>query len=179
MKRTHLSATIFICVCCLMSCTQLVHHSDPFYNYGYGDPDFPGTHFPLIKPYEVERWDTHSPWRVDLMPDSPHVYIPSSNQYYPYTYIEELEKFAVNNGVIMAYSAYVDKQADPYIQNNFYHWFVIVPNKKGGASGFHTEDEFNQYIQTLDIQNPDWQTPDAAYKKFVQTGCLDWIPDCK
>jgi hypothetical protein len=55
---------------------------------------------------------------------------------------------------------------------------VSVPDKNI-AKGFHTKDEFDQYIQTFGIRNPDWQTPDEAYKKFAQTGCLDWIPDCK
>jgi hypothetical protein len=84
----------------------------------------------------------------------------------------------VKNGVIMAYSPYVDKQADAYIQNNFYHWFVIVPSKNI-TGGFHTEAEFDQYIQTLGVQTPDWQTPDQAFDKYEQTGCLDWIPHCK
>ena len=54
----------------------------------------------------------------------------------------------------------------------------MVPTKNI-TKGFHTEDEFRQYIQTLGIQDPDWQTPDAAFAKYAQTGCLDWIPDCK
>ncbi|GER79654.1 MAG: hypothetical protein D8M55_04825 [Chloroflexi bacterium] len=92
--------------------------------------------------------------------------------------IEELEKFAVKDGVLMAYSAYVDKEADAYIQENYYHWFVLVPDKKI-AEGFQTEDEFREYIQTLGIQDPSWQTPNEAFDKFIETGCLDWIPDCK
>ena len=76
----------------------------------------------------------------------------------------------------MAYSAYVDKDSDAYIQENYYHWFVVIPEKKI-SEGFHTEDEFRQYIQTLGIQDPDWQTPDEAYEQFRRTGCLEWIPD--
>ena len=78
----------------------------------------------------------------------------------------------------MAYSTYVDTGAPDYIQDNYYHWFVLIPAKEIGE-GFHAEDEFREYIQTLGIQNPDWQTPDEAYKKFKETGCLEWIPDCK
>ena len=111
--------------------------------------------------------------------DTIWVQIPNSNNAdYGYSGVVELERFAVKNGVIMAYSSYVDKQADAYIQNDYYHWFVIVPSKDI-TEGFYTGNEFDQYIQTLGIQNPDWQTPDEAYKKFAQTGCLDWIPDCK
>ncbi len=119
-----------------------------------------------------------SPWELGL---GNHilVQIPNSNNaYYAYSLVEELEKIAVKNGVIMAYSSYVDKQAGAHIQNNYYHWFVTIPDKNI-TKGLHTEDEFNQYIQTVGIQNPDWQTPDEAYKKFAETGCLDWIPDCK
>ena len=79
------------------------------------------------------------------------VSIPNSQEVYAYG-IEELEKFAVQNGVIMAYSSYVDKEAVAYIQENYYHWFVIIPEKEI-AEGFHTEDEFNQYIQTLGSKN--------------------------
>ena len=112
------------------------------------------------------------------MSSGPFVSEPNSQEYYGYTHIKELEKFAVKNGVIMAYSSYVDTQASAYIQNNYYHWFIIIPNKNGGVVGFHTEDEFDQYIQTLGIQDPDWQTPEEAFETFVETGCLEWIPDC-
>jgi hypothetical protein len=54
----------------------------------------------------------------------------------------------------------------------------MVPSKNITV-GFHTEDEFDQYIQTLGVQNPEWQTPDEAFKKFAETGCLEWIPDCQ
>jgi hypothetical protein len=98
------------------------------------------------------------------------------NVFYPYD-IEELEKFAVENGVIMAYSAYIDTEADAYIQDNYYHWFVLIPNQEI-AEGFHTEAEFREYIQTLGIQNLNWHTPDEAYEQFSKTGCLEWFPDC-
>jgi len=78
----------------------------------------------------------------------------------------------------MAYSPYVDKHADDYIQDNYYHWFVMVMDKYI-TQGFHTEAEFRAYIQTLGIQDPDWQTPDEAFKQFLDTGCLAWFPDCK
>lgn len=156
---------------------QPVQHTDPFYNINHND--YPLLHLPLIKPIEAKRFDGSTPWGVFLT-YGPSVRIPDKQEviYYGYN-IEELEKFAVSNGVIMAYSAYLDKKADAYIQNNYYHWFVIVPEKKI-AEGFHTEDEFHQYIQALGIQELDWQTPDEAYAEFRDTGgCLDWIPDCK
>ena len=97
---------------------------------------------------------------------------------YGYSHVKELEKFAVKDGVILAYSAYVDQQADAYVLNNFYHWFVMIASKNI-TKGFHTEEEFREYIKTLGIQDPDWQMPDEAYEQFRNTGCLEWIPDCK
>jgi len=176
MKKTAFCLIFLLNISYLASCTWFVRHSDPFYNYN--DNDFPREHLPLINPIEATRKNSSSPWNVSLMPYGPWVPIPNSDADYPYSHIDELEKFAVKNGLIMAYSSYVDTQADTYIQDNYYHWFVIIPNKKGGVVGFHTEDEFSQYIQTLGIQNPDWQTPNEAFETFAETGCLVWIPDC-
>jgi hypothetical protein len=158
----------------VQSTVPLVQHADPFYNLN--DNDYPLLHLPLIKPIEVERQDGRTPWGV-FLPHGPWVSVPNSQEAYGYN-IEELEKIAVSNGIIMAYSAYVDKDANVYIQDNYYHWFVMIP-EKDIAEGFHTEDGFLQYIHALEIQSPDWQTPDEAYKQFEQTGCLEWIPDCK
>jgi hypothetical protein len=139
----------------------------------------------LIKPIKATREGSFSPWYLGLG-YTISVEIPNSNNvYYDYDVVKELEKIAVKNDVVMAYSSYVDKETgaytdketDAYIRDNYYHWIVIVPDKEI-AKGFHTEDEFREYIQTLGIQNPDWQTPDEAYDKFIQTGCLEWIPDC-
>jgi len=157
-----------------------IQHADPFYNIN--DNDYPLLHLPLIKPIEAIHQDGSSPWDLELL-NILWIKLPKSQEqevtaYYGYNPVKELEKFAVKDGVIMAYSAYVDQQADPYIRNDFYHWFVMVPSKNI-TKGFHIEDEFRQYIQSLGVQDPDWQTPDEAYKQFSRTGCLKWIPDCK
>ena len=182
MKNTVFYLVLFLSLSYVTSCAPPaqptnppVQHADPFYNFN--DDDYPLIHLPLIKPFKAERLDDASSlWSVFSI-YGPYVSVPNSQEVYMYG-IQELEKFAVQNGVIMAYSAYVNKEAVAYIQENYYHWFVLIPGKKI-AEGFHTEDEFNQYIQTLGIQEPDWQTPDEAYERFEQTGCLDWIPDCK
>ena len=176
MKKTVFYLTLVLSISCLTSCAPFVHHADPFYDFN--DNDFPRNYLPLLNPFEATRKNSSSPWSVSLLPYGPWVHIPNSDADYPYSRVQKLEKISVKNGVIMAYSSYVDKQIDAYIQDNYYHWFVIVPDKKI-VRGFHTEDEFNQFIQTLGIQGPDWQTPDEAFKKFSETGCLDWIPDCK
>jgi hypothetical protein len=175
MKKISFYLIVLLSASYLTSCSPPVRHADPFYNNN-GD-DFPRNHLPLINPIEATRERSSSPWILGL--GNPiWIQIPNSNNaYYGYSRVMGLEKFAVKNGVIMAYSAYVDQQADSYIQDNYYHWFVMIPDKKI-AIGFHTEDEFLQHIQTLGIQNPDWQTPDEAFDIFADTGCLDWIPDC-
>jgi hypothetical protein len=159
----------------LAGCAHIVHHSDPFYNFKGGD--FPRDYLPLIDPIEATRENSSSPWDLELA-NVLWIPLPNSQVVYPYAHLKELDKIAVKNGVIMAYSSYVNKLADAYILNDYYHWFVMVPSKKN-TKGFHTENEFRQYIQTLGVQNPDWQKPDEAFDKFAQTGCLDWIPDCK
>ena len=171
---------ILLSISYMTGCSPFVHHTDPFYNFN--DNDFPRDYLPLINPIEATRERPSSPWSLGLG-NTLWIDLPKSNsqdiqEVYGYSQIVELQKFAVKSGVVMAYSSSLDMQADAYIQNGFYYWFVMVPSKNITV-GFHTEDEFNQYIQTLDVQNPEWQTPDAAFKKFVETGCLEWIPDCK
>jgi hypothetical protein len=165
----------------LTSCTPLVHHADKFYDYN--DSDYPRDHLPLINPVEATRERSSSPWNLKLISDI-SIDLPNSKEVYgilfvyTYDHVKELNKFAIENGVIMAYSSYVDKDADPYILNNYYHWFVLVLSDNS-TKGFHTEDEFLRYIQTLGIQDPDWKTPDESFNKFMETrGCLEWIPDC-
>ncbi len=158
----------------LTSCRAHNKHDDPFYNINDG---FDPRRIPLIKPIELNLMTTTGLWDLDLQPC---IYIEdpnNQNPYYLYGYIHELEKFSVKNGTIMAYSSYIDEDADAYIQDNYYHWFVMVPGQET-TKGFHTESEFFQYIQSLGIEEPNWQTPDEVYKQFKKTGCLEWIPDC-
>ncbi|MBI1793412.1 MAG: hypothetical protein HYR70_04390 [Chloroflexi bacterium] len=181
MKKTVFCIMILLSVSFLTSCGPAGHYSDPFYNFyqNYKDDEYaPAVRLPIIKPITATRDRSSSPWDLGIGNTTIWIQIPNSDAEYPYSSVVELEKFSVQNGVIMAYSSYVDKQANAYIQNNYYHWFVIVPGKNI-TKGFQAEDEFDQYIQTLGIQNPDWQTPDEAFDKYFQTGCLDWIPDCK
>jgi len=159
----------------LTSCTPIAHHADPFYNFD----DITHNRIPLIKPIEANRLNSSSPWSIELHPAIWIVNYPNSQEVdHLYAHVNELEKYAVKNSVIMVYSSYVDKKANAYIQDNYYHWFVIVP-KKEITKGFHTEGDFREYIQTLGVQDPDWQTPSVTFKQFRKTGCLDWFPDCK
>jgi len=171
---------ILLSNCFLPSCSPKIQHADSFYNYN--DSDFPKDHLPVIDPVEATRDGPNSSWNLELL-NSLHIDLPKSQEQevrkvYIYSRVAELEKFVVKDGAIMAYSGHVNQQADAYIRENFYHWFVMIPGEDI-TKGFHTEDEFNRYIETIGIQDPDWQTPDDAFDTFLKTGCLDWFPDCK
>lgn len=175
MKKTVLFLMLILSISYLVSCTSRIQHADSFYNYT--DDGWSARHIPLIEPLEATGLPPKYPWGI-FIDYGLWVSIPNEQGlvFYPYG-IEELEKFAVKNDVIMAYSAYVDVEADPFIRDNYYHWFVLIPDQEI-AEGFHTEAEFLEYLQTLGIQDPDWQTPDEAYKQYKRTGCLAWFPDC-
>jgi hypothetical protein len=175
MKKIAFFFLFFISICSLTNCSSRVKHADPFYNV---EQPFSIPRIPLIEPTEVEYLESFYHWRIFIDYDiSVRVPTRPGNVFYIYDGVNELEKFAVENGVIMAYSAYVDTEADAYIQDNFYHWFVLIPDQEI-AEGFQTEAEFREYIQSLGIQDPDWRTPDEARKQFLRTGCLEWFPDC-
>ena len=180
MTNKPLFLMILLSICFLPSCTPKIQHADSFYNYN--ESDFPRDHLPVLNPVEATRDGPNSSWNLKLL-NSLHIDMPKSQEQevqkvYIYSRVAELEKFAVKDGVIMAYSGHVNQLADAYIRENFYHWFVMIPGEDI-TKGFHTEDEFNHYIGTFGIQDPDWQTPDDAFDMFLKTGCLDWFPDCK
>jgi len=170
MKKTAFYLIFLLSLGYVTGCTP--QHADRFYNYD----DFSLNRIPLIKPIEVERVRSSEPWRI-FVDYGIWVSVPNSQEAYVYN-IEELEKFAVKNRVIMAYSPYVNEKANAYIRDNYYHWFVIVPDKET-AKGFQTEDEFRAYIQSLGVQDPDWHIPDETFQQFRRTNCLEWIPDCE
>ena len=177
MQKTAFYLMLFLSISYLTSCTSRVQHADPFYNFT-DDYGWTIKHIPLIEPIEVTGVLGEYPWAVSI-DYGLWVSIPNDQGLVFYAYgIDELEKFAVENDVILAYSEYVDVDADAYIRDNYFHWFVLVPDQEF-AEGFHTEAEFLAYIQTLDIQDPNWQTPDEAYQQFKRTGCLAWFPDCE
>ena len=171
MKKLTCCISITLAALYLSACNSRVQHQDAFYN-DLGD--FPYLKVPLIKPFYISRPSSNSPWRSNLE----GLLWASQDYSYGYYYVEDVRKLSVENGIIMAYSPYVDGQADPSIQENYYHWFVVVPDKNI-AAGFKNEEPFLEYIQKLGIQRSNWRAPDDLYREIEQTGCLDWIPDCK
>jgi hypothetical protein len=77
----------------------------------------------------------------------------------------------------MVYATY-PQEVDTDVGQKVLYWFVIVPDKKI-ETGFEMEAEFLSYIQTYGIEQPQWIEPESTYEQFAETGCLEWIPDCK
>jgi hypothetical protein len=153
----------------IIACSTTTRHysDDPFYS-SVGDWD--STRFPLIKPYEVASPDGNK-WGVHLEA------LKSAKGMYWYSDIREPQKIAVMNGVILVYTQYKPDE-DEMMGQKVLYWFVIIPDKKI-ETGFDNEDDFLKYIQEYGIKEPSWEDPKSIFQRFYETGCLDWIPDCK
>ena len=143
---------------CRSSSPKKVRHSDPFYN-DTGEGKF--LVVPLIKPYSIVMdensslgWMLHYLEKPQLIDDKLYLSIP------------DVEKIAVEKGVIMVYAP-----------NYPWYWVVIIPAQKI-EEGFEHEEDFLSYIHQFGIEEPNWVDPLDAFRQFERTGCLDWIPDC-
>lgn len=121
MKKKLFYLMVFFSIGFLSSCAPIVHHADPFYDLN--GSDYPRGHIPLINPVQATRDIHSSSWNLELL-NSLHIDLPKSQEQevrkvYIYSRIAELDKFAVEDGVILAYSDHVNQQADEYIQKNF------------------------------------------------------------
>jgi hypothetical protein len=115
--------------------------------------------------------DEEYSWQMPLLAN------PSSKSTYYYSNLHDIRKLAVEKGIIMLYTPYVERNIDTSIGQKIYHWFVIMPTSNI-EEGFENESAFLDYIQQFEIQEPNWLDPSKTYEQFFQTGCLDWIPDC-
>lgn len=170
MKKITLLFIVFSMCLPLLSCNSRTTSDDPFYNYS---GEYSHYRFPLIKPYYADQLDGNSPWILTLF----RLWAPPPHDDYSYWNVYSLQQLAVQNGVIMAYSPYIDEQANESLQEYYYHWFVIIPDKNL-EMGFDNEEAFLDYIQELGITEPEWRKPEDVFKQFEQTGCLSWIPGC-
>lgn len=145
----------------------------PFYTDLGGD----AMRIPLVKPYEIVKIDREKVgwwtlgWSMNL-----HV-LPSEKEIYYYSAIHDIKKIAIEDEIILIYTNY-QQEIDKDVGQKVLNWFVIVP-AQNIETGFDREAEFLNYIQTYGIQKPNWIEPDVAYKQFVKTRCLEWIPNCK
>lgn len=153
----------------------IMSDSAPFYKK-IGDSD--ARFLPLVDPYKAvkpfgESGDVYG-WYIDVISNE------RERKMSIYTQISRVEKVAVDNGIIMAYSSeIVDlSEQEKGAGLKALHWFVIIPSQQI-ETGFESEKEFLIYVHALGIKNPIWLGTDEAFQKFKNTGCLDWISDCK
>jgi len=140
---------------------------DSFYRDG---SEFDHLRFPLIKPYYAIHITDEAGWQIPLEG------VPSSRDFYYYLSLHDVQKIAVEKGVIMVYTPYKELVEESVGQKVLY-WFVFVPGQNI-EMGFDNEEDFLAYIQQYSIQQPSWRTPDDILKEYDETWCLDWIPTC-
>ncbi len=149
-----------------MSCFVPKNNPDEFYSawVDWGSP-----RFPLIKPYAAFYVSENAKWSINLL-------VPRSRELNHYLNITEIEKVAVNKDVIIVYTSHSQKTGpnDPLIT---LYWFVIIPNQEI-ERGFDNETDFIEFIAKYGIEDVKWETPDDINRRFLDTGCLDWIPGC-
>ena len=77
----------------------------------------------------------------------------------------------------MIFTPYVEKNIDISAGQKIYHWFIIIPDLNI-EEGFDDQSKFQNYLLKHSIDEPLWLIPKEVYENFIQTGCLDWIPNC-
>jgi hypothetical protein len=163
-----MSFCILLFVLIITGCSNSTKkHTDPFY-------DNPGTYdslrLPLINPYYLVQIDKQHGWQMPLKGN-----LPQEQYYYNLGDLLDIQQIAVESDVIMVYTPYLRKLDTNQANLN---WFVVIPKNKNFEIGFSNENDFLIYIKNLGIDLPKWIVPDIAYKEFLDTNCLNWIPDC-
>lgn len=150
------------------------HEDEDFFYEDTGGWD--AMRLPLIYPYEMLKLDQALEinqklgWSVNLN-------VPPKKKDLYYYNIHGIREIAVENQVIMIYSSYTEG-VDELAGEKVLSWFIIVPDEEI-ETGFASKEEFLGFVQNYGIQQPDWVLADMAFERFVTTGCLDWIPNCK
>jgi hypothetical protein len=137
-------------------------NTDSFYIEVSG---FDWSRFPLIKPYEILTLDRGDEWTLGFR----------SKEVWFNTSVANVRKVDVKEALIFAYGS------DSTFLNNhkvYEAWFVINQKTKK-EKGFATETEFLTYLKRKGIDKPQWHEVNVAYRQFLNTYCLDWIPGCK
>lgn len=159
------SLVIFAIVMCFQTACSF---QESFYQKGSG---WDYVRFPLLEPYYAIYISDEYKWEISLQDG-----LPSRNFKY-FSAILDVEKIAVDRGVIMVYTPYSESIYVSPTQEKELHWFVLVPGQ--AELGFETEEEFVTQIMKYDLGQPSWQEPISILQTYDQTGCLDWIPECK
>jgi hypothetical protein len=160
-----LFALLLLLGCSLNACSG----QKSFYHMGSG---FDYLRFPLLEPYYAIKIDDEHGWGIPLHAKQ------STRNFWYYLEIRDVRKIAVENGVIMVYSAY-SKPIEVVAggEKKELHWFILIPDQ--AETGFDTEKAFMSGLQQYGIDQPKWDDSTTILKQFDQTGCLEWIPGCK
>lgn len=161
--------SIIIILAIMNGCSKNEMHfrnNDPFYRSS-GEIDF--LRLPLLKPYDVIKGSDEHGWTIDLF--SP------SNESSHYLSVFHSKKIAVENGKIFVYTNSSEQGNKGRNEKNLF-WFILNPENEKEI-GFSSEDEFLSYIESNGLNEPKWIDIDKAYEQFNETGCLNWIPDCR
>jgi hypothetical protein len=138
-----------------------------FYELGSG---WDYLRFPLLEPYYAIKIDDELGWQISLHAE------PSQRNFRHFLNIRNVQKIAVEKGMVLVYSPY-SKAIDLLDgQKKELHYFILLPNQN--ELGFETEEELSLILQQYGINQPQWQEPFSILTEFDQSGCLKWIPTC-
>jgi hypothetical protein len=170
-KYAWIFIAVFLLLALLSGYKMFVYFQrDPFYRNG---SEWDHLRFPLIKPYYAIKVGEKIDWQIPLDLEGD----PSQVNLYHFLHIPNVQKVAVNNGVIMVYATH-KPLADESAKYANPRWYALVVDEKI-EMGFETEAEFLAYVQQFGIDRPVWREPDDISIEYDRTRCLDWIPDCK
>ncbi|MHC1781890.1 MAG: hypothetical protein AB9891_03820 [Anaerolineaceae bacterium] len=125
---------------------------------------------PLVKPYVIYHEEiSGGQWYIRL---ENTLKWKENDPLYAYAKINKVSKISVEDGIIYVYTTFIENSKKHQIQ-----WFILIPSEEF-EKGFENKNDFLKYLDQNNLAIPEWITPYDAYEKFVQTGCLDWIPDC-
>ena len=174
MKKFLFPTSLVLIFIALFGCSVRYRNPDPFYS---STGEWDSIRFPLIKPYQV-TYHEQSPRRLEADYWGIQLHVsPMAKEIYWYTGLHDVQKIAVVEGVILVYTPYEPLVAKD-VGQKVLNWFVIIPDK-GIETGFDNENDFLEYLQEYGINEVSWETPDVLYQRFLDTGCLDWIPGCQ
>lgn len=166
--RNALRSTIFVIFFSfiLFSCSS----RDSFYETGSG---WDYVRFPLIKPYfAISSTDSNAKWVIPLQNELPLSKVPFLFD------IVDVEKIDVVDNVIMVYTPDSTKYGYNEDDEQTLHWYILMPDEQMEIA-FENENDFLEYLREKKLDEPEWMEPLVILQTYDQTGCLDWIPDCK
>ncbi len=174
MQTMLLFLAVSLLVCCILPFGYFL------YDY-YGNKSFyqessrwDYLRFPLLEPYYAININDEYGWSIPVMKVDV-----SDRNFLSLVDILNVEKIAVVDGVILAYSSYsktILLTGKSRVEKEL-HWFILIPGQ--AELGFETEGDFLMHVRQQGIERIRWQEPDVILEQFDQTRCLEWITGCK